>query len=157
MRYFRMAATCLLTAALLPLAACGTKTASGADPGSAPTGTAVAATATAAGATLPKLTGFGLPAAMDAAGLAGFGDVSTHDATGAERPETVDADWQVCFQHPDPGTVALGTHVELGIVKATEECPAADRTTRTAGSTTTKTARTVRIATTSGTSATSPR
>lgn len=134
MRYFRTTAACLLTAALLPLAACGTKTAgsaSGADPGSAPTGTAVAAaTATHSAESLPVLTGMDLPAAMDAAALAGYGNVSTHDATGAERPESVDSDWQVCFQHPVPGTVAaFGTHVELGIVKGTEECPASDRTT----------------------------
>lgn len=136
MRYFRTTAACLLMAAVLPLAACGTKVAgsdsgSGADPGSAPTGTAVAAaTATHAAGSVPVLTGMDLPAAMDAAALAGYGNVATHDATGAERAETVDADWQVCFQHPVPGAAAaFGTRVELGIVKATEECPASDRTT----------------------------
>lgn len=126
MHNFRTAAACLLTAATLSLTACGGGTADS-DSGKPAATTNLEPAATAAPAvSLPVLTGTGLPAALDAAALAGYANVSAHDATGAERPQSLDGDWQVCFQHPGPGPVATSGHIELAVVKNTEQCPAVD-------------------------------
>lgn len=75
---------------------------------------------------LPGLTGVPLATARDTAGVAGFRNVTTHDATGAGRAQSADTDWKVCFQQPASGTARTGTRVDLAVVQSAETCPATD-------------------------------
>lgn len=74
-------------------------------------------------AELPDLTGETLQAAQDAAQAAGFYDLTSTDATGAERMQLLDRNWQVCAQTPSPGSHPTDTTVDFSTVKIEESCP----------------------------------
>ncbi|MEU3463518.1 DUF3761 domain-containing protein [Streptomyces sp. NPDC006733] len=125
-----LTAACLAAAAALTLAACDPAT----DDGKAvrPAVTTTSATPSAAPSTtaptgtLPSLIGRTLPTARKTARAADFMTVTAHDATGASRAQTIEADWRVCFQQPGAGTAELATPVALAVVLRAETCPAAD-------------------------------
>ncbi|MEO3749531.1 PASTA domain-containing protein [Streptomyces sp. B6B3] len=80
-------------------------------------------------ADLPDLTGMGLQAAQDAAQEAGFYLLTSHDASGRDRMQVWDRNWQVCFQTPDAGRHPSDVEVDFGVVDLDEECPAEDEGT----------------------------
>lgn len=124
-----LTAACLAAAAALTLTACDPATGDGkstAPAVSTTTASPAAAITTDPAGTLPSLVGRPLPAARDAARTAGFTDVTSHDATGANRPQTTEVDWKVCFQQPGAGAADLATPVGLAVVLTAESCPKAD-------------------------------
>lgn len=73
---------------------------------------------------LPNVVGLDLQLAQDTLQAAGFYALSSHDATGQNRNQVVDRNWQVCDQTPPGGTMATpDTAVDLGAVKDEETCP----------------------------------
>ena len=79
---------------------------------------------------VPDLAGKGLATAETDAQAAGFGNITTHDASGRGRIQILDRDWQVCSQAPAAGTTAsTASRLDLGVVKLDETCPAADQGT----------------------------
>ncbi len=79
---------------------------------------------------VPDLVGKGLATAETDAQAAGFGNITTHDASGRGRIQILDRDWKVCSQTPSAGTSAsTASPVGLGVVKLDETCPAADQGT----------------------------
>lgn len=49
---------------------------------------------------------------------------TSHDATGADRQQVLDANWKVCSQSIPPGrTIDSGTRIDFGTVKLEERCP----------------------------------
>jgi hypothetical protein len=115
--------------------AAGQQTSPGAAPG--PSGTGVAGqspgaagprpSGAAAGRPprMPNLVGRNLQDAQDAlraAGVVFF--ATTHDATGRNRPRTLDLFWKVCSQTPRTGQpVPKGVVPDVGIVATDEPCP----------------------------------
>lgn len=81
------------------------------------------ADAAAEAAELPDLTGETLQAAQDAAQAAGFYGLTSSDATGAERMQLLDRNWQVCAQTPAAGSHPTDTTVDFSTVKTEESCP----------------------------------
>ncbi len=79
---------------------------------------------------VPDLVGKGLATAETDAQAAGFGSITTHDASGRGRIQILDRDWQVCSQAPPAGSsTSTATQLSLGVVKLDETCPAADQGT----------------------------
>lgn len=122
-----LTAACLAAAAVLTLTACDPATGDGKSVQPTVSDTTAAIPTTPVG-TLPSLIGKPLPAAQDIARAAGFTNVSSHDATGANRAQIVDGHWKVCFQQPGPGAADPATPVGLAVVKTAEICPTADGT-----------------------------
>ncbi|MEW1720451.1 hypothetical protein [Streptomyces sp. NPDC093109] len=130
-RTARTTLTALAVTALLTLTACedtgtpgtggGTETSTGTGTGttdSRPTG--------ATTAVLPDLVGRQLGSARSTVRKAGFPELTSHDALGRGRGQFLDRNWKVCAQTPAPGTLPLGTRIDVGTVKTGEECPAKD-------------------------------
>lgn len=128
-----LTAACLAAAAALTLTACDPATDDSKSirpavttTAASPAATATTTATTAPAGTLPSLIGKPVPAARETARTAGFTTVNVHDATGAMRAQTTEADWKVCFQRPGPGAAELATPVALAVVLTAETCPAAD-------------------------------
>lgn len=73
---------------------------------------------------LPDLTGAQLQSAQDRAQSAGFGNLSSEDATGQGRAQVWDRNWRVCSQEPKAGEADPETLVVFSVVKEGESCPA---------------------------------
>jgi beta-lactam-binding protein with PASTA domain len=75
---------------------------------------------------VPKLTCFDLQEAQDTLQSAGFGNVSSEDASGLDRSQIVDRNWTVVGQRPSPGPrVSKSTEIVLRVLKDDEptRCP----------------------------------
>jgi outer membrane murein-binding lipoprotein Lpp len=49
---------------------------------------------------------------------------SSHDLSGQNRNQVLDANWQVCSQNVAPGTpVTTASAIDFGVVKLAESCP----------------------------------
>lgn len=72
--------------------------------------------------TVPDVVGRPLPDARSTARAAGFGSVTSHDATPAGRHQILDRDWTVCAQTPVPGPAPIGATVDLAVAKTSEGC-----------------------------------
>lgn len=85
-------------------------------------GADVQARTVTAAATMPNVVGQSLWTALDE--LPPLGDISTVDATGADRIALLPTIWKVCTQTPAPGTeLTPDTPITLGVVKTGETCP----------------------------------
>lgn len=94
----------------------------------AATTTATPKATAAAPKAVPNFVGKGLQSAQNAAQVAGFYNLASHDASGRDRHQILDRDWQVCSQSPIPGTSApVHAKLDFGAVKTNETCPAADQ------------------------------
>jgi hypothetical protein len=77
--------------------------------------------------TMPDLVGATLQDAQDqiqalTAGAVYFTD--SHDLSGAQRNQVVDANWQVCTQNVEPGQqLTTESQIDFGVVKLEESCP----------------------------------
>jgi hypothetical protein len=77
--------------------------------------------------TMPGLVGATLQDAQDqiqtlTGGAVYFTD--SHDLTGENRNQVLDANWKVCTQNVDPGApVTAESRVDFGVVKLEEACP----------------------------------
>jgi len=79
---------------------------------------------------VPDFIGKGLATAETDARAAGFANITTHDASGRGRIQILDRDWKVCSQAPAAGSSAsTASQLDLGAVKLSEACPAADQGT----------------------------
>ncbi|HEX5403687.1 MAG TPA: hypothetical protein VFX16_15455 [Pseudonocardiaceae bacterium] len=114
-------------AAVIAVAGCQDPVATG----SSDTTTGAAATTTAAQAAkewkMPDLVGTNLQTAQNKMQSV-TGDpiflTSSHDATGRQRMQVFDRDWNVCTQNIPPGTLFnLKSKIDFGAVKLTESCP----------------------------------
>lgn len=77
--------------------------------------------------TMPDLVGTDLQQAQDQiqalTGSAVF-YTSSHDLSGQNRNQVLDANWKVCTQNVTPGSsIADGAKVDFGVVKLEESCP----------------------------------
>jgi hypothetical protein len=76
---------------------------------------------------MPNLVGATLQDAQDqiqslTAGAVYFTD--SHDLTGEDRSQIMDANWKVCTQNVGPGEQLTATsQIDLGVVKLEESCP----------------------------------
>lgn len=77
--------------------------------------------------TMPDLVGAILQDAQDqiqtlTGGAVYFTD--SHDLTGENRNQVLDANWQVCTQNVEPGApVTAESRIDFGVVKIEEACP----------------------------------
>lgn len=76
---------------------------------------------------MPDLVGTDLQQAQDQiqalTGSAVFYTAS-HDLSGKDRNQVLDANWKVCSQNVAPGTsIAGGAEIDFGVVKLEESCP----------------------------------
>lgn len=75
---------------------------------------------------MPALVGENLQDAQNAIqSLTDYGIAVTtsHDATGDDRMQVSDRNWQVCSQNVAPGeTITSGTLIDFGAVKLDEDC-----------------------------------
>jgi hypothetical protein len=76
---------------------------------------------------MPNVVGKGLAAAREQLNQAGH-TVLSHDATPRGRVQLSLREWQVCFQRVEKDTTSKQKqHVELGVVRLDEKCPATDQ------------------------------
>lgn len=132
----------IATAALLASSGCGSTPAENPGPATitqpAPTEQEPTEPAPAPGSTpeegpaepqwpMPNLVGSVLQDAQDQIQQLTGGAVlytSSHDLTGENRNQVLDANWQVCTQNVAPGTPLTATsRVDFGVVKLDESCP----------------------------------
>ena len=77
--------------------------------------------------TMPNLIGESLQAAQDAVQAVSNGEIffsDSHDVSGQDRAQILDAGWQVCTQDPAPGSeITPDTNIDFGVVRETEQCP----------------------------------
>lgn len=77
--------------------------------------------------TMPNLVGATLQDAQDqiqklTGGTVYFTD--SHDLSGENRNQVMDANWKVCTQNVDPGApVTTASRIDFGVVKLEEACP----------------------------------
>lgn len=73
---------------------------------------------------MPKVVGMVLQDAQDLLQTKGSYLMDQQDATGLERIQVLDSNWQVCSQSPKAGRIVpIDTVVVLKSVKLTETCP----------------------------------
>lgn len=76
---------------------------------------------------MPDLVGQHLQAAQDAIQELtrnGIFFTTSVDATGRERRQILDTNWQVCSQNVGPGErITETTEIEFSVVKLAEQCP----------------------------------
>ncbi|MCT2585952.1 PASTA domain-containing protein [Actinophytocola gossypii] len=76
---------------------------------------------------MPSVVGMSLQDAQDSIQALTGGAVfysDSHDLTGEDRNQVLDANWQVCTQNIPAGTPITATSaIDLGAVKLTETCP----------------------------------
>lgn len=77
--------------------------------------------------TMPDLVGTDLQKAQDQiqalTGIAVF-YTSSHDLSGQNRNQVLDANWKVCSQNVAPGTpIADNAEIDFGVMKLAESCP----------------------------------
>lgn len=77
--------------------------------------------------TMPDLVGSSLQDAQDHIQDLTSGSVYftvSHDVSGRDRSQAIDANWQVCSQNVAPGdTLTISTRLDFGVVKHDETCP----------------------------------
>lgn len=77
--------------------------------------------------TMPNLVGVTLQDAQDQIQALTGGAVyftNSHDLSGADRNQVLDANWQVCTQNVGPGAaVTPASQIDFGVVKLDESCP----------------------------------
>ncbi len=74
--------------------------------------------------TMPDLVGMNLQLAQDTLQSLNSWFIDQEDASGLDRMQMVDSNWQVCRQDPAPGTaVPISTIVTVWNVKLDEACP----------------------------------
>lgn len=106
------------------LVGCDPNTSAGSSPSPTATVTAGSAKTSTARTAVPPLTGLGLQKAQDTAQADGFYNLTSHDASGADRMQILDRNWKVCTQTPTAGTAATSdVKIDLGAVKLDETCP----------------------------------
>jgi hypothetical protein len=111
-------------------AACAAVTVAGCQqpaPGGPPTGSAPAPPSAAREWPMPNLVGRTVQEAQDQiqelTGNAIFVTTS-HDATGQNRNQVLDANWKVCSQNVAAGRpITADTRIDFGAVKLSESCP----------------------------------
>lgn len=76
---------------------------------------------------MPDLVGRGLQDAQDLIQAVTGNPVfltRSHDVSGRQRSQTLDANWKVCSQNVEPGApLTADSLVEFGVVKLDETCP----------------------------------
>jgi hypothetical protein len=92
---------------------------------------------TASSVDLPDVVGLHLDKAKEKLDETGFDSVSSRDASGKDRSQIVDGNWNVCRQDPAPGPSDKDARVVLDVVKNSETCPAPTSTPSAPGANTT--------------------
>lgn len=123
-----MSRKCACVVAVLATSGCDSTSSQSPDPtGSAPTTQATQAEQDTPQWTMPELVGATLQDAQDQIQTL-TGDAvyftDSHDLTGENRNQVLDANWKVCTQNVEPGApVTAESRIDFGVVKLEEACP----------------------------------